>query len=101
METLPGDVQNIVYKYKHQLEFEHVMAELNMFFLEIDVMVKNALEKKYRFAEVFIIAKCLSHGMSSSDADSMFGLYMSEQEQLYPPSLNQFISTFDEYVNSL
>ena len=105
-DILPDHVIDTIHKYKHQLEFEHVMAELNNFFLEVDVMVKNSLEKKalereHHFAEVFIISKCLSSGMSSSDAKSMFGFYMSEQAQLNPPSLNQFISIFDEYVNSL
>ena len=29
METLPDDIQNIIYKYKHQLEFKYVLDELN------------------------------------------------------------------------
>ena len=29
MNTLPEDIQNTIYKYKHQMEFNHVVNEMH------------------------------------------------------------------------
>ena len=29
MNTLPEDIQNTIYKYKHQMEFNHVVDEMH------------------------------------------------------------------------
>ena len=31
MDALPEDIQNTIYKYKHQIEFNNVMVELNQY----------------------------------------------------------------------
>ena len=32
METLPEEIQNIIYEYKHQLEFSHVVTHIEFQF---------------------------------------------------------------------
>ena len=63
MNTLPEDIQDTIYKYKHQLEFKNVLEELQWLWFEEQTKVKEYYETQDR-----LIGNCLSAGMSYSEA---------------------------------
>ena len=44
MNTLSDDIQNMIYKYKHQIEFKSVINELNEI---VDYWCDEQLESRY------------------------------------------------------
>ena len=63
MNTLPEDIQNTIYQYKHQLEFSGVLEELMWMWFEEETKIKQYCETRG-----YIIRNCLYAGMSYSEA---------------------------------
>ncbi len=67
MNTLPEDIQNTIYKYKHQLEFRNVLEEFQWLWFEEETKIKEYCETRGR-----IIRNGLDAGMSYSEAVDNF-----------------------------
>ncbi len=92
MNTLPEDIQNTIYKYKHQLEFRNVLEEFLRLWFEEETKIKGYCETRGRvirtgmdsgmsyyeavenFAEFrdLVIRNCLDAGVSYSEAVKTF-----------------------------
>jgi hypothetical protein len=63
MESLPEDIQHLIYKYKHQLEFEDVLDEMTMWNC-------NKCKLCGQWLQVLTRCKCGGIGGHDSDIDS-------------------------------
>ncbi len=78
MNTLPEDIQNTIYKYKHQLEFRNVLEEFQWLWFEEETKIKEYCETRGR-----IIRNGLDAGMSYSEAVENFEEYWATIEKYF------------------
>ncbi len=67
MNNLQEDIQNTIYKYKHQMEFKEVLEEFQWLWFEEHTKLKEYYETRDRN-----IRNCLDAGMSYSEAVENF-----------------------------
>ena len=49
MNSLPEDIQDTIYKYKHQMEFKNVLEEFQWLWFEEQTKIKEYYETRNRF----------------------------------------------------
>ena len=78
MNTLPEDIQDTIYKYKHQLEFKNVVEEFHWLWFEELTKLKEYHETRDR-----IIRHGLGAGMSYAEAVYNFEEYWASIEKYF------------------
>ena len=78
MDTLPEDIQDTIYKYKHQLEFKNVLEEFQWLWFEEQTKVKEYYETQDR-----MIWNNLAAGMTAVEAVRNFEEYWATINKYY------------------
>ena len=78
MNTLPEDIQDTIYKYKHQLEFNNVLEEFQLLWFEEQTKLKEYDETQDR-----MIWNGLAAGMTTLEAVRNFEEYWATIEKYF------------------
>ena len=80
MNTLPEDIQDTIYKYKHQMEFKNVTNELN----EATVYwCTEQLEYRYcKYRHESMYRACLNEFKCLDDYETCLGVYLKPKDIL-------------------
>ena len=76
MNTLPEDIQDTIYKYKHQIEFKNVLEEFQWLWFEEENKLKEYDETQDR-----MIWNGLAAGMTTLEAVRNFEEYWATIEK--------------------
>ena len=95
MDTLSDDIQNIIYKYKHQIEFKSVINELNQI---VDCWCDEQLEFKYcKGRHIPIYNKCKNEFKSLNDYEEH--LFINLKSNIILDIINNDYDIFEEWRN--
>jgi hypothetical protein len=80
MNTLPEDIQDTIYKYKHQLEFKNVTTELSE---AIAYWCNEQLEYRYcKSRHMPILNKCQNEFKCLDDYETHLSVYLKPKDIL-------------------
>ena len=94
MDTLSDDIQNIIYKYKHQIEFKSVVNELNEI---VDYWCDEQLEHRYcKARHIPMYNKCKNEFKSLNDYEEH--LHINLKSNVILDIINDNYDIFKEAV---
>lgn len=88
MDSLPEDVQHIIYMYKHQLELNDVLDDMTMF---------NCNKCELCGQWLKFLTRCKCGGIGGHDSDSEAEYYDSEAAYYDSDSYGDSDSDYDRY----